>query len=141
MSLWRGDILFHAGEQASGLYRMTSGQARYAWTSAAGQLEMNYVKEKLWLAEAALWVSWVHVGRLQALQECNVFHLDASKFRELVKFYPTQLPYLKQFARRVLERLADGSQDNTDVEANLGRSASDNSKFGSTGPERDSSSF
>jgi len=120
MSVLRGDILFHAQEEASGLYRMTQGKVRYIHRDAAGKLEIKCVTEKCWLAEAALWVSWVHIGTLQALHESNIFHLDASKFRELVTYFPTQLPYLKLVARNVLERLTDESQDAiNDIEADF----------------------
>lgn len=94
--LAQGDDLFRAGAHAHQAYMLVNGVIRYAprlliqekrrslgeTHNAAG--EDSVVSEGKWLAEAALWMHWIHMGMAEAAGSCKVCVVDAEKFVKVV---------------------------------------------------------
>merc|ERR1719346_612280 len=78
-----GDIVFFTGETPiePKMYIVCSGTLEY--TSIQGQ--MTVVSVGMWIAEATLWVQWMHRGHLAASSNyCRLCVIDAIKFQGIV---------------------------------------------------------
>eukprot|EP00416_Gambierdiscus_australes_P007984 CAMPEP_0171144906 /NCGR_PEP_ID=MMETSP0766_2-20121228/146727_1 /TAXON_ID=439317 /ORGANISM="Gambierdiscus australes, Strain CAWD 149" /LENGTH=571 /DNA_ID=CAMNT_0011608787 /DNA_START=103 /DNA_END=1819 /DNA_ORIENTATION=- len=78
-----GDVIFHLGEASSGMAIVKSGRLRYAWGSIKAPT-LTFVEEGAYIAEAALWVHWVHRGSLTVVEDSIVFHVAAESFQAIV---------------------------------------------------------
>mmetsp|Transcript_113992 Transcript_113992/g.322417 ORF Transcript_113992/g.322417 Transcript_113992/m.322417 type:complete len:744 (-) Transcript_113992:127-2358(-) len=99
----RADIAFITGEHPTHMYIVVSGSLVYNRIDSQGQERRELVdKGEDWMAEPVLWMkSWVHLGMLTALKECNLMLLNPTKFGNIVHLNPGAynlvLTYVKNF--------------------------------------------
>jgi len=117
MSLSRGDILFHSGEEASAMYFITHGQMKYAPAGSQSETELETFKPQTpnsWCSEAVLWVPWVHCGKMRAGKESDLIVIDGSQFRELALLYPAHHHWLREHALQFVEILKQMDEKHQD---------------------------
>lgn len=118
-----GQALFAPGERAEGMYFVIEGRLRYAVGPAlcAGTAELAAADREVsagqWASEPALWVDWVHCGRLTAASYCEVFGLRAEVFqvlmqrqlgiRQAAKYARAYDRYAQEQARNLTDIFAD----------------------------------
>jgi len=97
--------VFSERETAEYMYFVVTGTIAYRWK------ETIQVHEKEWLAEAALWLKWIHVGQAMATRTVDMVQLDASMFREIMKYdLPEAHRYAFKFGKNAL-RLGSAMND------------------------------
>lgn len=81
MLLISGDIIFSRGEELDEpkMYWVWKGHLNYVNPYS----ETLTLKEKQWIAEAALWTRWKHRGTLTAAHDAKLVCLDAKTFQEI----------------------------------------------------------
>ena len=81
------DDLFHAGALAHEAYSVAQGTLVYTaqWfqVSTSGDIKetASEVCTGCWICEAASWVQWIHVGRLEAVTEWHLLSVSAEASR------------------------------------------------------------
>lgn len=140
MAFSRGDVLFHTGEEAVGMYFVTQG---YFWYSHVGRTDRQLppnkcgadpvtVKIGTWFSEAVLWVPWHHCGKMRAGRESDVILIEANKFRDLALLHPAQVSWIRQTGQNFAFRLnsdADKVSDVLEWTADIGRASGTCSDF------------
>eukprot|EP00747_Dinoflagellata_sp_TGD_P201512 gnl/TRDRNA2_/TRDRNA2_74995_c0_seq1.p1 gnl/TRDRNA2_/TRDRNA2_74995_c0~~gnl/TRDRNA2_/TRDRNA2_74995_c0_seq1.p1 ORF type:complete len:191 (-),score=23.35 gnl/TRDRNA2_/TRDRNA2_74995_c0_seq1:27-539(-) len=69
------------------------------------------------LCEAVLWTNWVHRGRLVASTSCELFGLNAEKFRDITPKRGLSFQYLRQYANLFVRNVLgqDFKRNMTDI--------------------------
>merc|ERR1719469_454540 len=96
-----GDTVFDAGEIPTQprMYIVQNGELLYR-----SQYSTLEIKQKWWVAEAVLWVSWTHRGILTAANDCRLYTVCAHDFQAIASHFE----YGEDFDPRVYaERLVD----------------------------------
>eukprot|EP00747_Dinoflagellata_sp_TGD_P001055 gnl/TRDRNA2_/TRDRNA2_101445_c0_seq4.p1 gnl/TRDRNA2_/TRDRNA2_101445_c0~~gnl/TRDRNA2_/TRDRNA2_101445_c0_seq4.p1 ORF type:complete len:222 (-),score=38.14 gnl/TRDRNA2_/TRDRNA2_101445_c0_seq4:91-756(-) len=108
----RGDLLFNPGEEATAMYFLIRGALLYSM----GSDTKHEVKPVQWFCESVLWAPWVHHGRMRSKTESELLVIDGVKFREVMKSFPAQIAFLRQYACAFIESMQDdeGSSDDAD---------------------------
>lgn len=73
--LFPGDVLFRPAQALQQAYYVVSGSLQYTQlpeTSKVDNPNEATVAQDSWIAEAALWSKWQHVGKLEAITECQI---------------------------------------------------------------------
>lgn len=104
VSLIAGDELFSTGSLASKMFFITGGVMNYKHTVP---LLCCDVRNQDWACEPALWLKWVHVGRLVAQTTVEVSSLDASIFRETILKHEMHLDFVMAYRRLFIEMAPD----------------------------------
>eukprot|EP00747_Dinoflagellata_sp_TGD_P091514 gnl/TRDRNA2_/TRDRNA2_165090_c0_seq1.p1 gnl/TRDRNA2_/TRDRNA2_165090_c0~~gnl/TRDRNA2_/TRDRNA2_165090_c0_seq1.p1 ORF type:complete len:431 (-),score=54.42 gnl/TRDRNA2_/TRDRNA2_165090_c0_seq1:220-1512(-) len=102
MPLARGDVLFFTGEVATTMLVLDDGNLQYRRKAAKGS---ELVLPAQWIAEAILWVPWVHVGDMRSVVEAHLVKLDPKRFRDNVAKLPEEWVRVRNFADLVVNRL------------------------------------
>jgi hypothetical protein len=78
----KGDLVFSPGELPAEpkVYILAEGSMRYI--TIDGCIKM--LDKPQWIAEAALWVPWMHRGELSVIEDCRIFTLEANAFVSIV---------------------------------------------------------
>lgn len=102
------DTLFMPGAAANCVWVLVSGVMEYTQephTSFVTARTCARVSEGSWLSEAALWVSWLHVGTATATSHCRLITLDVEDmltvFQSHTLLHEIVLEYSKQYYYRV----------------------------------------
>merc|ERR1712136_475757 len=88
---------------------------RYSALNVAGVMNYKHtvpllccdVRNQDWACEPALWLKWVHVGRLVAQTTVEVSSLDASIFRETILKHEMHLDFVMAYRRLFIEMAPD----------------------------------
>lgn len=87
-TLVRGDLLFQLGDTRTCCDVLVSGNGVYAF----GELTEKQLPEKpqevfsdQWMCETCLWVSWVCVGVLTTVSDCDIVTIDSDKFAQVIR--------------------------------------------------------
>lgn len=111
-----GDVLFSKGEAPAEpkMYFFFKGTLEY--TPSMG--DAIVLTERQWIAEAVLWLQWVHRGQLKAITDIKLAKLDARKFQDIMERFKEVFPsgfnpqvYAHDFADH-LNNLANPDQVN-----------------------------
>jgi hypothetical protein len=102
-SLFPTQDLFVAGKKAESAFFINSGIMTYFPAESIEEKKTVDVKESHWLCEVALWIKWVHTGRLSASTNCELLVLDAAEFRRIAIDNPTAHQALCAYALKYRE--------------------------------------
>ncbi|CAJ1401329.1 unnamed protein product [Effrenium voratum] len=102
------DVLFHQGVPASCMYFLVRGSLEYLQFGAFLQPPLMSGES---LAEASLWLPWVHSGRSHATVETEVLIIDSSKFCRLAAKYVDTWNMCSYFARCFRDEFIAGGSD------------------------------
>mmetsp|Transcript_9435 Transcript_9435/g.22719 ORF Transcript_9435/g.22719 Transcript_9435/m.22719 type:complete len:692 (+) Transcript_9435:74-2149(+) len=92
------DCIFRAGDLGEHMYFISSGQARYAYTTSRDQYckELN---ERDWISEAALWTHWSHHGLFVISAQPTVLVLLAAQgFGDVMRMSQSSYVLCRRFA-------------------------------------------
>jgi len=115
--LARTDTLFIPGEHATHMYIVVAGRLVYSRFDSKNEEHKELVdKGEDWISEPVLWTStWVHLGLLTALTECDLMVLDPSQFGRIVNLNPDAnmiaTTYVKNFIQWINSVERDGLSD------------------------------
>merc|ERR1712032_102855 len=95
--------LFNFGQKGTHMYYIVAGEAEYyhGKNDDLVKLEMDataHVGERESICEQVLMIRWQHHGLLAAKTPCEVACLDAAKYRDIAKRYPSCQRFCKMFA-------------------------------------------
>jgi len=116
VSLSTGDILFDVGAEAEGMYLLNQGSMKYKSLSNGTMGAWNPFKSGEWCCEAALWVPWVHCGKLRAFRDSELVMLDSGKFRAAAALHPRHLVWLRNYSKEFCSQLNQRFPENTDLD-------------------------
>merc|ERR1719230_557759 len=79
-----------------------------------GEAHMEWVDSKEdWISEPVLWTpTWVHLGKLTAVTECEFLLVDAKFFGEIVNLNPPSFKLARAYARDFLRWLNLQAREN-----------------------------
>mmetsp|Transcript_33426 Transcript_33426/g.76388 ORF Transcript_33426/g.76388 Transcript_33426/m.76388 type:complete len:1004 (-) Transcript_33426:108-3119(-) len=105
--------LFEAGQECGHVYFVHAGKGEYLQqpqTSGTSIERRTQVPQKKWLAEAAQWSRWIHVGIFEALTPCEIFSMQAGKWLSAIPSTSLALrevvaDYAIQFHRRLVNAM------------------------------------
>lgn len=103
VSLRTSEELFSWGQRAARVYFLLCGYMEY--TLYADKPVVVELSHGHCIAEAVLWVQWVHQGRLVAKTLCEFVALDASLFRKVVSRRPHILGCCMDYAKKYQTQL------------------------------------
>jgi len=102
--------LFRTGDAATMMQFIAVGEVLYKSRLDSDPSGARLGQQE-WLAEQALWLRWVHVGRAVAMQVCEMFTVDAKQFQKTMANERSAQMYAVLF----LERIASMTEPVTDV--------------------------
>jgi len=107
-SISRGDVVFNTGELPSDpqMLFVESGMLEYEMEDRLPE----EVGKKRWIAEANLWTTWMHRGKLQAKTDCRLLVLDANTFQDKVSQFYTSEVNPRHYARLFVDGLNEMEQ-------------------------------
>jgi len=106
MSLPSGQELFTAGQTASKMFFVMSGNLEYYLECS--DTEAALVSRGDWCVEVALWIKWVHEGRLAAVPHCELITLDGSTFRKHFAHRPAMNQIGQEYAKLFKKEIVSG---------------------------------
>jgi len=105
-SLYPTQDLFLATAKAESAFLIHAGILKYVICN--GTAERTVDVEAQWVCEVALWIKWVHLGRLSASTNCELLVLDATCFRRIGSEDPRIHGALCEYARKYREHALGG---------------------------------
>mmetsp|Transcript_10689 Transcript_10689/g.24328 ORF Transcript_10689/g.24328 Transcript_10689/m.24328 type:complete len:1116 (-) Transcript_10689:31-3378(-) len=103
------DEVFYAGVRADEAYHMISGSAIYEQDPESAPVEQNEKKDVdlgQWIAEAAIWSKWIHVGTLKCQTSSQVLVISVrgveEHYRAAVVLQELTLEYCRVFHKRLV---------------------------------------
>merc|ERR1712008_33695 len=105
-SLYSKQDLFVANAKAESVFFIHTGILKYVFSE--GHSEQTLDLEKQWVCEAALWIKWVHTGRLSAMTNSELLVLNAESFRGIASSVPGVHAAFCRYARRYREYALGG---------------------------------
>eukprot|EP00929_Paragymnodinium_shiwhaense_P006754 TRINITY_DN110714_c0_g1_i1.p1 TRINITY_DN110714_c0_g1~~TRINITY_DN110714_c0_g1_i1.p1 ORF type:complete len:882 (-),score=186.40 TRINITY_DN110714_c0_g1_i1:99-2744(-) len=106
LRLHRGDVVFYAGEEPEDPQMIILCKGSMSYVSGTDQ-NHQLVHEDMWVAEAALWTPWTHMGTLTVDSlECYLKLLNGAQFREIACRFAVQgglspLNYAQNFVQNL----------------------------------------
>lgn len=103
ISYKRGEIIFHAGDQADTLYIVSKGKIRIYRLSGSGKEQLvRILNSGDFTGELALFKKDFHESYGEAMEETNVCTIRQSDLQELLLKYPSiSLKILTEFSKRL----------------------------------------
>jgi len=110
-SLRQQDELFIAGEEGNAAYLLVNGKLCYSQDPEVAPVTervetMIGIDGHQWLAEAALWSHWIHVGTAEAVNRCEITMMKAEPLGQAVKkssiIQDVTLQYCQNFHKRLM---------------------------------------
>jgi len=99
--LAKGDVHFHFGSEATEMCFVVQGALCYQRPRGIKSARRRVRVEKgRHFCEAALWVSWVHHGTMQAFMESDLMALDVEKFVNITLAHPEVHTLSKRYAHQ-----------------------------------------
>jgi len=115
--------LFAAGVEATSAHYLIHGLVSYeqeAFTSQMSGMVSLDVEPGSWIAEAALWTKWIHVGKARASLACDLMSISAKDLAQsTAKSFALEqiaVDYGKQYHKRVVNAKPPHSPYPTDLE-------------------------
>lgn len=103
--------LFRYEEQASQTYLAISGVVEYYHgKSETSQLELH-LEYNNWFVEVALWLKWVHRGRVSAITPCEFIALDTARFRKIMTRQESLVSVSRKYATLYWELVVEKGPD------------------------------
>jgi len=101
----RHDLVFSIGEipHAPQMFFILHGHLEYTNPTEAKLIRCS--DKRPWISEAVLWTSWMHVGELTALTNCQLVLVDALAFHRVAGQYPIADIDLQAYAQRFVDEL------------------------------------
>mmetsp|Transcript_43119 Transcript_43119/g.101275 ORF Transcript_43119/g.101275 Transcript_43119/m.101275 type:complete len:858 (+) Transcript_43119:1-2574(+) len=96
------DIIFVPGAHCGDTYLVMYGNLRYCQdseTSLVNQDVAKTVTQDQWISEAALWVHWQHVGKLEAEGSCHLMLLNATEMLQALTKFPDIAAVTRAYGR------------------------------------------
>jgi len=100
------DDLFLPLQAATGAYCLSKGFMMYTPIHGDHFRPQCGVEEKAWLAEAALWSTWIHVGVARAQTDTSLLFTDAAQFFGVLKNFRMLLNISISYGRSYHARIA-----------------------------------
>jgi len=108
----RSDSLFIAGETGTHMYIVASGQLDYHRFTEHGDRRERVDRGEDWISEPVLWTpTWVHLGGLTAITECNLLLVEPEKFSHVINRSPPAVGLTITYARNFMRWLNARAQD------------------------------
>jgi hypothetical protein len=109
-----GDTIFNAGEYPSPplMYFVCAGTLQYVALSGA----MYEVRAIQWVAEAALWTLWMHMGAFTCTTECRLVKVDSESFRKIVIQFYVKGFHPADYAQNFVSKLNKHMDEITDLD-------------------------
>jgi len=110
-----GDTIFTVGEIPPQPKMFIVSQGLLDYTMASGS--QADVEPGSWVSEASLWVTWIHLGTLRAVEDCFIYTIDAKEFQSIAgQFQHAEFDpriYAQMFSDSLgeLDELSDLSND------------------------------
>jgi len=106
----------HEGSPDSDGVLVQSVNSLSSLDSGSNQDGPDYIYVGQWVAEVALWCSWVHLGDLHAMSECQVICVDKTTFAQSIRTQRWMWASMRRYAANFLRRLNQlCSEDLTDL--------------------------
>mmetsp|Transcript_64361 Transcript_64361/g.199285 ORF Transcript_64361/g.199285 Transcript_64361/m.199285 type:complete len:692 (+) Transcript_64361:104-2179(+) len=102
-----GEELFHGGEAASGMYIAVWGAMQYFQGFDEDHPQDILGRSGAIIAEHALWLRWVHQGRIFALTACSFLRLSPQGLMDALAFHPHLVLSCRAYARHLRARLQE----------------------------------
>lgn len=101
--LKKGEILYHAGDQANALYIVNHGQIKIYRLSESGKDQMlRILHPGNFTGELALFQEGIHEAYAEATMDTKICMIKSSDFQKLLLKYPTiSLKVLEEFSSRL----------------------------------------
>merc|ERR1712150_23921 len=106
-SLFPTQDLFVANKKAEAAFFIHAGMMKYTWCDSMGESTAD-IEQGQWVCEVALWIKWVHAGRLNASTNCELLVLDATIFRRITSEIPEVHEAFCMYAKKYRERALHG---------------------------------
>lgn len=107
-----GEVLFFPGEKATHMYFLEMGQLKYL----RAEQNVQVVEQKAnWIAEPALWTSWIHLGRAMAVMESDVMIMNPKSFADMVTLSPAAFELVATYAANFVAWMNSQISDITDI--------------------------
>jgi len=104
-SVSSGDVVFSTGEQPNHGRMLFVEDGTFTYRKDNGSPREVIVHREQWIAEAFLWTTWVHRGKLVAKGECRLLELDSEKFQGVVNQFPTAEVAACEYAKHFVQYL------------------------------------
>merc|ERR1719419_499711 len=102
----RGDSVFIAGETATHMYVAVEGRLVYMQTSTGSGSENIETVDKGFISEPVLWTpTWIHLGCLAAVTECEILMLGPNEFRDIICRDAAARAITVRYAQEFIEEL------------------------------------
>eukprot|EP00928_Gymnodinium_smaydae_P044916 TRINITY_DN29985_c0_g1_i1.p1 TRINITY_DN29985_c0_g1~~TRINITY_DN29985_c0_g1_i1.p1 ORF type:complete len:843 (-),score=175.50 TRINITY_DN29985_c0_g1_i1:205-2691(-) len=125
MCLARGDLIFSCEEQSHAMFVVGSGMLQYDLGEIDDGLgpmlnledpdgeasSAQYVSDGEWVTEAVLWVSWVHVGDLEATTESSIVVINSDQFGAAMQSNTVVWSSVQRYAASFVNFLNNVSKD------------------------------
>jgi len=101
--LQKGDDLFGAGNSSEEAYNLIAGQLRYSQypeTSVCSVAKHTHVLQGRWLAEAALWTHWIHVGCAEATLPSEILVVSADGLAKVLLKHRILLEVIAEYGKK-----------------------------------------
>jgi len=99
----REDDLFQAGSFCDQAWVLVRGRLKYTQQPGQGHAvkeETTIVHSNTWIAEAALWSYWSHVGSIEANEKsCHLLTISADAMLQMLPEFPTIQCLTRQYAK------------------------------------------
>mmetsp|Transcript_54817 Transcript_54817/g.123427 ORF Transcript_54817/g.123427 Transcript_54817/m.123427 type:complete len:369 (-) Transcript_54817:11-1117(-) len=110
-ALSAGDVVFTKGEIPSKPQMLFVHKGILNYEMEEGQMvEVSRQNRARWVAEANLWTTWMHRGKLQAKTDCRLLVIDAEQFQDTVSQFYTSEMNPKQYAQEFVDGLNEIEQ-------------------------------
>jgi len=95
-----GEELFTEGKVAESMYFLTAGRMKYSHRDCRMSVELETGS---WACEPALWLRWLHFGRMDATTFIEVQSLGLEKFRTVLSGHRNSLTFVRTYAKLFVE--------------------------------------
>eukprot|EP00927_Polykrikos_kofoidii_P046374 TRINITY_DN40608_c0_g1_i2.p1 TRINITY_DN40608_c0_g1~~TRINITY_DN40608_c0_g1_i2.p1 ORF type:complete len:689 (-),score=77.86 TRINITY_DN40608_c0_g1_i2:37-2103(-) len=99
------DSLFYSGEVASHAYFVVAGRFQYLRRDRNGKKHQEWVDgQEDWIAEPVLWSpTWLHLGFLVAIEECEVLLINPAQFIDVASKNPEVLQIVSKYGQMFID--------------------------------------
>ena len=120
--LQESDEIFSAGALCHEAFHLMHGTVRYTQEPDSAMIDKTAwqdVNGKTWMCEAALWTTWFHVGRAEAMTKCKLMSLPAERVLDMLRKHrllrQITVSYGHEYHRRILAARPPESDWPTDL--------------------------
>eukprot|EP00928_Gymnodinium_smaydae_P080193 TRINITY_DN63941_c0_g1_i1.p1 TRINITY_DN63941_c0_g1~~TRINITY_DN63941_c0_g1_i1.p1 ORF type:complete len:882 (+),score=83.16 TRINITY_DN63941_c0_g1_i1:33-2648(+) len=107
------DEIFNIAKEARYVYYVMEGSLTYKEDDVVPEVT---VCQAAWISEAAMFVTWIHVGSLTSSTACLLLVVDACKWLSTLESHLLTFSFAKEYARQFYHRVEAAALQLTDLE-------------------------